>query len=81
MIGIDGLGPVLPGCDGHKYILIVVDYFTRYAWAQVLLAINGAVVSRMITTGISRTFGLPRSVYTHNATYFVEGVFADFLTI
>jgi len=31
--------------------------------------------------GISRTFGLPRSVYTDNATYFVEGVFPDFLTI
>jgi len=80
MIGIDGLGPISPASDGHKYILIVVDYFTRYAWAQAFPAINGLVVSDMIA-GISRTFGLPRSVYTDNATYFVEGVFPDFLTI
>ena len=79
MIGIDGLGPISPASDERKYILIVVDYFTRYAWAQAFPAINGLVVSGMID-GISKTFGLPRSVYTDNATYFVEGVFPDFLT-
>jgi len=31
--------------------------------------------------GILQTFVLPRSVYMDNATYFVEGVFHDFLTI
>ena len=80
MIGIDGLGPISPASDGHKYILIVVDYFTRYAWAQAFPAINGSVGSGMIA-GISRTFGLPRSIYTDNATYFVEGFFPDFLMI
>jgi len=80
MIGIDGLGPISLASDGRKYILIVVDYFTRYAWAQAFPAINGLVVSDMIAS-ISRTFGLPRSVYMDNATYFLEGVFPDFLTI
>jgi len=80
MIGIDGLGPISLASNRHKYILIVVDYFTQYVWAQAFPAINGSVVSGMIT-GISRMFGLPRSVYTNNATYFVEGVFPDFLTI
>jgi len=80
VIGIDGLGPISPASDGHKYILIVVDYFTRYAWAQAFPAINGSVVSGMIA-GILRTFGLAWSVYTDNATYFVQGVFPDFLTI
>jgi len=32
IIGIDGLHPISPASDGYKYILIVVDYFTRYAW-------------------------------------------------
>jgi len=58
----------------------VVDYFTRYTWAQAFPAINESVVSGMIT-GISRTFGLPWSVYTHNATYVMEGIFPDFLMI
>jgi len=80
MIGIDGLGLISLASDGHKYILIVVDYFTRYAWAQAFPAINGFAVSGMIA-GISRTFGLPLSIYTDNATYFVNGVLPDFLTI
>jgi hypothetical protein len=80
MIGIDGLGPISPVSGEHKYILIVVDYFTRYAWAQACPAINGSVVSGVVAS-IARTFGLPRSVYTDNASYFVEGVFPDYLTV
>jgi hypothetical protein len=80
MIGIDGLGPISPISepDGSRYILIVVDYFTRYAWAQALPAINGPAVVELVSR-IARTFGLPRSVYTDNATYFVSGTFPDFL--
>ena len=55
-----------------------MDYFTRYAWAQALPAVNGPAVIDLVAT-ISRTFGLPRSVYTDNATYFASGAFPDFL--
>src|SRR4030081_1613641 len=80
MIGIDGLGPISPMSGEHKYILIVGGYFTRYAWAQAFPAINGTVVSGFVAS-IARTFGLPRSVYTDNASYFVEGLLPDYLTI
>jgi hypothetical protein len=80
MIGMDGLGPISPVSGEHKYVLIAVDYFTRYAWAQAFPAINGSVVSRFVAS-IARTFGLPRSVYTDNASYFMEGVFPDYLTV
>jgi len=80
MIRIDGLRLISaesnPG--GHRYILIVVDYFTRYAWVQALLAINGPAVIDLVAN-IARTFGLPRSVYTDNATYFLYGTFPNFL--
>jgi len=78
MIGIDGLGPISPVSGDFKYILIVVDYFTRYAWARALPAITGSAVSEFIDS-IAKTFGLPNGVYTDNATYFVSGVFPDFL--
>jgi hypothetical protein len=78
MIGIDGLGPISPVSDNFKYILIVVDYFTRYAWARAFPAITGSTVSEFIDN-IAKTFELPNSVYTDNATYFVNGVFPEFL--
>jgi len=80
MIVIDGLGPISPESNqgGHRYILIAVNYFTRYAWAKALPAINGSAIIDLVAT-ISRTFGVPRSVYTDNATYFVSGAFPDFL--
>jgi len=80
MIRIDGLGPISPESNpgGHRYILILVDYFTRYTWTQALPAINGPAVIDLVAN-IARTFGLPRSVYTDNATYFVNGAFPNFL--
>jgi hypothetical protein len=58
----------------------VVDYFTRYAWAQAFSAIKGSTVSGFVAS-IARNFGFPRSVYTDNTTYFVNGVFPQFLAI
>ena len=81
MIRIDNLGPISPESNsgGYRYILIVVDYFTRYSWVQALLAINGPAVIDLVAN-IAKTFGLPRSVYTNNATYLVNGAFSKFLT-
>ena len=35
MIGMDFVGPINPPCSatGYIYILIVVDYYTRFLWA------------------------------------------------
>jgi len=80
MIGIDSLGPFSPESNpgGHRYTLIAMDYFTRYPWVQALPAVNGPAVIDLVVT-ISKTFRLPRSVYTNNATYFVRGAFPNFL--
>jgi len=78
MMGIDGLGPISPASHGNNYILIAVDYFTRYAWAVTVPAINGSVVVKFLQS-IASVFGFPRSIYTDNASYFVEGQLAKFL--
>ena len=78
MMGIDGLGPISPASHRNNYILIAVDYFTGYAWAVTVLAINGSVVVKFLES-IARVFGFPRSIYTDNASYFVEGQLPKFL--
>ena len=78
MMGIDGLGPISPSSRGNNYILIAVDYFTRYAWAVTVPAINGPVVVKFLQS-IAGVFGFSRSIYTDNASYFVEGQLPQFL--
>jgi hypothetical protein len=55
-----------------------VDYFTRYAWAIAVPAINGPTVVKFIES-ITRTFSLSRTIYTDNASYFVKGILPTFL--
>jgi hypothetical protein len=53
MIGIDYLGPFNPVCDGtnNQYVILVVDYFSRFAWALAVEHNDGetAVQQRYIT--------------------------------
>jgi len=78
MMGIYGLGPILPASHGNNYILIAIDYFTRYAWAVTVPVINGSVVVKFLES-IASVFGFSRSPYTDNAYYFVEGQLPKFL--
>ncbi|SLM37532.1 Ribonuclease H-like domain [Lasallia pustulata] len=36
MVGLDFLGPINPSCNttNHKYILLAIDYFTRFMWME-----------------------------------------------
>lgn len=78
MIGIDFVGPISPiSKGGRKYILIAVDYFSRFLFASAVENANGEVVKNFVHRKIARVMGWPRAVYCDNASYFVKGVFAD----
>lgn len=78
MIGIDFVGPISPeSVRGMKYILIAVDYFSRFLFATATKRANGEVVRQFFRERVARVLGWPRSVYCDNASYFVKGVFAQ----
>lgn len=36
IIGMDFLGPIKPQCGtGARYVLVMIDYFSRFVWAWV----------------------------------------------
>ena len=73
MLGMDYLGPLSPKPEsGNRYILVMVDYFSRHCWAKAMNANSGAEAVQAITD-LSRTFGWPRSIYTDNGTHFAQG--------
>ena len=74
MLGMDWLGPISPACTatGCKYILIVVDYFTRFVWAKAYVEHEGKETVHMYEHHICPIFGFPRSVYSDNGSHFVN---------
>jgi hypothetical protein len=73
MIGMDYIGPINPACSvtGCQYILVVVDYFTRFAFARPVLQATSDTTNAMLEDHIAPVFGLPKTVYTDNGGHFV----------
>ena len=77
MLGIDFVGPISPrSTQGSKYILIVVDYFSRYLFAEATTSTNGETVVKFIRH-IAQRMGWPLAIYCDNASYFVKGSFPE----
>ena len=58
--GIDFMGP-FPSSNGHKYILVAVDYVSKWVEAQALPINDARVVARFLRKLFSR-FGAPRGI-------------------
>lgn len=71
MIGIDFMGPITPMSEGNKYIIIVVDYFTRYLFTKAVSRNTSAEVVAFLNE-IGRFVGWPRAVYCDNGSHFVS---------
>ena len=78
MLGIDFVGPIRPASNpgGKKYILIVVDYFSRSLSATATTDANGVVVKDFVTR-IAKVMGWPAAIYCDNVCYFVKGMVAE----
>ena len=74
MIGMDFMGPISPACTatGAIYILLVVDYFTRFIWAKAYLHARGDAVIDMLRDHIAPVFGWPKGAYSDNGSHFVN---------
>lgn len=72
MVGMDFLGPIKPTCSvtGAKYVLIVVDYFSRFVWAQTAPSANQAAVHDFWIKTLAPIYGFPQALYTDNGSHF-----------
>ena len=74
MVGMDWIGPITPACTatGAKYVLLVVDYFTRFVWGKAYREHTSAEVVDMYENTIAPIFGWPEGVYSDNGSHFVN---------
>nr|GEY94669.1 reverse transcriptase domain-containing protein [Tanacetum cinerariifolium] len=71
---IDFMGP-FPSSKGNKYILVAVDYLSKWVEAKALPTKDARVVMKFLKSLFAR-FGTPRAVISDRATHFCNEQFA-----
>ncbi|GJS67254.1 reverse transcriptase domain-containing protein [Tanacetum coccineum] len=74
MWGIDFMGP-FPSSRGNKYILVAVDYLSKWVEAKALPTNDARVVCKFLKSLFAR-FGAPRAIISDRGTYFCNDQFA-----
>ena len=76
--GIDFMG-LFPSSYGHKYILLAVDYVSKWVEAIPTITCDAKVVLRFIRSNIFSRFGTPRAVISDEGSHFCNKLFASLL--
>ncbi|KAL1879139.1 hypothetical protein VTK73DRAFT_7258 [Phialemonium thermophilum] len=71
LVGMDFMGPVSPrGKSGETYILLAVDYFSRFLLAEAMSEASGSQVASTWLHRWSPVMGWPRQTYSDNGSHF-----------
>ncbi|RDX68921.1 Pol polyprotein, partial [Mucuna pruriens] len=69
MWGLDMIGPIEPkASNGHRFILVATDYFTKWVEAASYANVTKSVVIKFIKRGIICRYDLPTHIITDNGT-------------
>nr|GEZ03510.1 reverse transcriptase domain-containing protein [Tanacetum cinerariifolium] len=72
--GIDFMGP-FPSSRGNKYILVAVDYLSKWVEAKALPTNDPRVVCKFLKSLFTR-FGAPRAIISERGTHFCNDQFS-----
>ncbi|GJT72149.1 reverse transcriptase domain-containing protein [Tanacetum coccineum] len=72
--GIDFMGP-FPSSKGNKYILVAVEYLSKWVEAKALPTNDARVVCKFLKSLFAR-FGAPRAIISDRGTHFCNDQFA-----
>ncbi|GJU54407.1 reverse transcriptase domain-containing protein [Tanacetum coccineum] len=76
--GIDFMGP-FPSSRGNKYILVAVDYLSKWVEAKALPTNDARVVVKFLKSLFAR-FGTPRAIISDHGTHFCNDQFAKVMS-
>ena len=69
---IDILGPLAPSSEGHKYILVVVDSYTRWPEAFPLKNQTATEIGKVLYREIFSRYGAPRALLSDRGQNFMS---------
>src|SRR6266542_1738497 len=70
--GIDIIGSLSITREGNRYIVVVMDYFTRWSEARAIKAVNVKIVATFIYKKIICQFGSPRVLQSDRGIHFIN---------
>lgn len=78
LMGMDFIGPFNPiSVHSSRYVILAVDYFSRYCFAQAVQRNTGEVVVDFLYSNVTCHFGWPLAFYVDNGSHFVKGKLPD----
>jgi transposase InsO family protein len=72
------LGPLPPSQGNLKYVVVAVEYFSKWIEAKPLATITSAIVQKFFWQNIVCRFGVPKAITVDNGTQFDVETFKDF---
>jgi len=66
MLGMDILGPFSLGKGQVKFLLVVMDYFTKWIKVEPLATITAQQVQKFVWRNMVCRFGIPKNIVTDN---------------
>jgi transposase InsO family protein len=79
MVGCDAVGPVVPSKGGNQYILVAVDYLTRWPMAMAVPNINEETTVKFLYKQVI-SYGVPNYLLTDRGSNFTSGYVRGFLS-
>ncbi|MCO5590711.1 hypothetical protein L7F22_044686 [Adiantum nelumboides] len=71
------MGPLPRTANGKLYILVAIDYMTRWVEAQSVAKVNEKTVSKFVYTHICCRFGTPLEIVSDNGPGFRRGLLTE----
>jgi hypothetical protein len=76
--GLDLLGPLPPAQVNLKYVVVAVEYFSKWIEVKPLATITSATVQKFFWQNIVCRFGVPKAITADNGTQFDVETFKTF---
>ena len=72
------MGPFPKAKAGKKFVVVAMDYFTKWAEAEALSKIDQTEIKNLIWKNLVFKYGVYHILITNNGTQFKKGVFQQF---
>jgi len=73
--GVNIVGPMPIRKGSRKFLVVAVDYFTKWAEAEELAAITTTNITNFLWKSVVCRFGIPHAFVTYNGKQFDCGLF------